>query len=129
MNEPIYGCAGCQNTAGAGGCPVHGQRVQIVHLERCDPIEAITPASLKSALLENEVRELRLQVEDLKKKLADEEKAHEHTMDERDAFEEVISGLAEDAGCEEEWSNLHAHGDCITNLWDAKVKEVAKSGM
>lgn len=24
MNEPIYGCAGCNTTAGAGGCPVHG---------------------------------------------------------------------------------------------------------
>lgn len=23
MNQPIYGCSGCNTTAGAGGCPVH----------------------------------------------------------------------------------------------------------
>jgi hypothetical protein len=33
--------------------------------------------------------------------------------DQRDHWEEVIGNLAVLAGCEEEWSNLHEHGDCI----------------
>ncbi len=40
MNEPIYGCAGCQNTAGAGACPVHGQKRDIFASEmKCGPGE------------------------------------------------------------------------------------------
>lgn len=34
-------------------------------------------------------------------------------IDERDKWEEKLGDLAVLAGCEEEWSNLHEHGDCI----------------
>lgn len=63
---------------------------------------------------------------ELQKQLADEEASHAETMAERDRWEEALGELASDAGCAEEWGNLHSHGDCITNLWDAKVTEVLR---
>lgn len=69
-----------------------------------------------------------LQVRELQKQLTDEEASHAETMAERDRWEEILSDLAAEAGCKEEWSNLHAHGDCITNLWDAKVKAAGVVG-
>jgi hypothetical protein len=72
MNEPIYGCAGCQTTGGAGGCPVHGQsRVTII-----GPANVETPAdyyghwstaqlALKAVTKERDA--LVLQVDELRK--------------------------------------------------------------
>lgn len=93
------------------GCMEASHRVNLQALNSCRE-------RLEAALL---------QVGELQKKLAEEEAAHEKTMIERDGWEEALTQLAADAGCTEEWSNLHAHGDCITNLWDAKVKEAATS--
>lgn len=76
----------------------------------------------EKAGLRRKVYELELQVSKLQEKLDVEDAAHDQTIMERDGFEETLTQLAADAGCTEEWSNLHAHGDCITNLWDAKVK-------
>lgn len=45
----------------------------------------------------------------------DPEAAHLQTIDERDHFEDVITNCAIAAGCTEEWSSNHEHGDCIIN--------------
>lgn len=45
-----------------------------------------------------------------------EESAHGRTIDERDKLEDQIEKAAVELGCEEEWSNLHDHGECVLEL-------------
>lgn len=49
----------------------------------------------------------------LKKQAEEEERSCLQVIDERDHWEEVIEKLAESAGCKEEWSSSHEHGNCI----------------
>ena len=62
---------------------------------------------------EEKSADLECQVEALKKQLAQEDHDHEQTVGERDHWEEVLTDLAEAAGCEQEWTSAHEHGDCI----------------
>jgi hypothetical protein len=41
------------------------------------------------------------------------ERGSEQTIAQRDYFEDQIGRLAARVGCEEEWTNLHAHACCI----------------
>jgi hypothetical protein len=57
---------------------------------------------------------------DAAERRADEEdRAHEKTIAQRDHFEGEIGRLAERIGCEQEWSNMHAHACCIDDAIDA----------
>jgi len=48
-------------------------------------------------------------------KLASGERDHLHALAQRDEFASVIVEAAVAAGCTEEWSSCHEHGDCIIN--------------
>jgi len=77
MNEPIYGCAGCQTTAGAGGCPVHsnlGKEAPTLSLK--PPGVIVTPGD--PAVLRAEIEQKNAYIRELSDAL-------EETRKERDA--------------------------------------------
>lgn len=69
MTTPIYGCAGCATTAGAGACPVHGQKFYPLRPtpESKTPLTDITRRILE--LKDQEIARLKLQVGELQKVL------------------------------------------------------------
>jgi chromosome segregation ATPase len=60
----------------------------------------------------------------LRTQLDREERDQEKILAARDAFHDALTEAAEAAGCEHEWSNLHAHGpQCISDAIDAAIAE------
>ena len=62
----------------------------------------------------------------LKKRVEHDDEADLQTIAQRDQYEEFIAELATDLGCEEEWSGLHSHLNCIpefTFAIEKKAKE------
>lgn len=55
-------------------------------------------------------------VEQLRRDNAKEDREHLETIKERDQFEDTISEAARALGCEEEWSNVHDHAECVVEL-------------
>jgi len=51
MNGPIFGCAGCATTAGAGACPVHSR------INAADPAPLTAPPLVRIDGLESVIRE------------------------------------------------------------------------
>lgn len=48
----------------------------------------------------------------------------EDAMEDRDRYEEMLGNLASEAGCNEEWSNLHEHGNCISEGIQSMQKKI-----
>lgn len=64
------------------------------------------------------VDDLQAERDRLKAALEKEEREHLETIQQRDHFEDILTNLADVAGCEQEWTNLHEHGECI----EAKIQ-------
>jgi hypothetical protein len=71
---------------------------------------------------ERDAGEYRLDAESAARAAADAERHNAQTIAQRDYFEDQIGRLAARVGCEEEWSNVHAHACCIDDAIDALEK-------
>ncbi len=72
MNEPIYGCAGCQTTAGAGACPVHGKTERLYPLHPTPESKTPLTDAMRRILelKDQEIACLKLEADDLRHGLA-----------------------------------------------------------
>jgi chaperonin cofactor prefoldin len=96
--------------------------------------EAVKPLEAQGEIDSERIRGLQAnlkdalhQVSELQRKLADEEDATFKVIAERDHWEEVLGRLAHAAGCQEEGSNLHEHGECIGERIRALQSQVERT--
>jgi hypothetical protein len=60
---------------------------------------------------------------DLARRLEAESSAHLQTIEDRDHGEEIVTRIAENLGCDKEWSNLHSHWSCVASATQELLSE------
>ncbi len=75
-------------------------------------LPGVTRTNLHRAV-EDDVPALCAELRERRARADVEDAAHAKTMAERDYYADEVARIAALVGCEEEWSNLHAHATCI----------------